>query len=246
VQEELPEDEIVLSFKDEKDTFEDEPLEEIVLEAPSFDEEPVEVQKETTELLQEDELEDVEEKLEIEPEISFEPEEFIESDEDIFLEVEPEIEQKIEPEEPKEELKEDVEIETEVEPEIEQSLETEDKQSQEPFESQEKVVYEDLFYDKSLVASEIGINIEVFNELFEDYVAEASKTCNNIAEAIDNNDTALWQKNAIKLKGMSDNMRVHDIVAELKSIIHTSDTDIAKKALGIVSSKLEQISKVEV
>jgi hypothetical protein len=106
--------------------------------------------------------------------------------------------------------------------------------------------YDDLFYDKALVAGEIGIDINVFNELFEDYMVEANATCDEIIKAIENEDVALWQKNATKLKGMSDNMRVHDIVAELKSIIYTTDANIAKKAIGVVSNKLQQISKMEV
>jgi len=199
----------------------EQPAENIELEVES---EVEEITKEIEPIL-EDEVEQISESLEVETE-----------SEVMQITEEPEIEPEIE------EIPENIEFESNVleEKEVEITDNTVETSSQSSLE------YEDLSYDKVLVANEIGINLEVFNELFEDYISEASKACNDISIAIENNDTSAWQKSAIKLKGMSDNMRVHDIVAELKSIIHTSDVDIAKKAVGIVASKLQQISKTEV
>ncbi len=103
-----------------------------------------------------------------------------------------------------------------------------------------------VLYNKSIAASEIGIDKESFNELFEDYLIEASKICDNITKAIEEDNSGLWARIALKLKGMSDNMRIHDFTGELESIIHTKHKNIAKTAVEQISTKLEQISSKEV
>jgi len=62
-------------------------------------------------------------------------------------------------------------------------------------------------YSKENVANDIGINQENFNELLGEYFIEANALSNSIKTAIETNNKATWKHLAMKLKGMSDNMR---------------------------------------
>ena len=101
-------------------------------------------------------------------------------------------------------------------------------------------------YDKGTAAGEIGIDIKDFNELFTDYLLEANNLCSIANQSIINNDPAAWRKTAITIKGMSDNMRVHDFTSELELMIHTTDIDEAKDAINVISAKLQQLKDSEV
>ena len=124
-----------------------------------------------------------------------------------------------------------------------------DKESEAEIKLEELDIVQDnsqILYNKTSAANEIGIDSQNFNELFEDYTAESNNACSKINEAIEKNDPGSWKSSAIKLKGMSDNMRIHDFTSELESIIHTQDSNIAKVAIDTISAKLEQISNIEV
>jgi len=103
-----------------------------------------------------------------------------------------------------------------------------------------------LKYDKSAAASEIGIDEQSFNVLFSDYLVESKNACLEIQSAVEEKTPAIWKQSAIKLKGMSDNMRIYDYTQELESIINTQDHDIAKEAIDAITHKLQQISDREV
>nr|WP_321267718.1 Hpt domain-containing protein [uncultured Sulfurimonas sp.] len=101
-------------------------------------------------------------------------------------------------------------------------------------------------YDKSKAANEIGIDEKSFHVLFDDFLDESKNACLEVNKAIEQNNPILWKKAAIKLKGMSDNMRIHDYQVELESIINTQDSDRAKEAVDAIVNKLQQISDEEV
>jgi len=100
-------------------------------------------------------------------------------------------------------------------------------------------------YNKNIVANEIGIDIDDFNNLFNDFINESKALCNSINKSINNNESEAWKKSAIKLKGMSDNMRIHEFSPDLDSIIHTKDAQMAKESLNKIATKLKQISNME-
>ena len=109
-------------------------------------------------------------------------------------------------------------------------------------ETQEKITID---YNKNQVAHEIGIDDESFNELFQDYLNESQVSTKVINDAIEQNDSTIWKKVAIKLKGMSDNMRIHDFSNEVQTLIDTTDVETAKHAIKTINATLEQISKIE-
>lgn len=103
----------------------------------------------------------------------------------------------------------------------------------------------DFVYNKNNVANEIGINLEDFNALFEDFLHESKKLCNDINKAINNNQPEFWNKCAVQFKGMSDNMRVNVFKEDLESLMNTKDIDTAKNALNKIVQRLKQISSME-
>ena len=97
-------------------------------------------------------------------------------------------------------------------------------------------------YDKKRVAHEMGLNIDSFNELFDDYVNEAKDLSNSMLESIKKDDSSACRATAVKLRGMSENMRIHDFDDELKSIIGSSDNTDTQNLVEKIISKLNIIS----
>ncbi|MDD3506765.1 MAG: Hpt domain-containing protein, partial [Sulfurimonas sp.] len=97
-------------------------------------------------------------------------------------------------------------------------------------------------YDKNKIAHEIGLDIESFNELFEDYLNEVKVLCNSMINSASNKDSAACKSAAIKLSGMSENMRIHDFDDELKAIINSTEDTALKALVQKIISKLNLIS----
>lgn len=104
---------------------------------------------------------------------------------------------------------------------------------------------EDSSFSKIEAADEIGIDIADFNILFDDYLTEGHKACSIIDDAIEQNNSQLWTKTALKLKSMSENMRITALVQDLESIVKTQDADTAKEIIAKVYTTLEQLSTSE-
>jgi len=100
-------------------------------------------------------------------------------------------------------------------------------------------------YDKELIANDIGLDIDSFNELFDDYIKEAKELSQTIIQSADNNDLTICKNLAAKLKGMSENMRIHKIDPDLDSIINTTDTNTIKESINSIQTKLSQIENSE-
>ena len=112
-------------------------------------------------------------------------------------------------------------------------------------EAQEPTVEEvlDIEYSKELIASEIGLDQESFNEIFEDYIQDSQSCANTIREAITEGDFTKCKKETLKLKGMSDNMRVHAFKDELNSLTSSTDKEILLNAVTKIDAVIAQISK---
>ncbi len=102
---------------------------------------------------------------------------------------------------------------------------------------------EEIIYEKSQIANDIGIDQESFEELFSDYIAEAKELTETITQAIEENDAPRYNKAAVQLKGMSDNMRIDHFTQELETLMQTQDLDAAKSANAKVINIITEISK---
>ncbi|MFT7004669.1 MAG: HPt (histidine-containing phosphotransfer) domain-containing protein [Sulfurimonas sp.] len=136
-------------------------------------------------------------------------------------------------------MKEELEIQ-------EISLNKDEVQTIENLEKEHIVPPSQSTFSKSLAAAEIGIDDESFDSLFQDYLIEGNNTCHQINEAIEKNNPQEWAQTAIRLKGMSDNMRINDFTKELETIINTQNYNVAKENLNSIDTKLKKISRVEV
>jgi hypothetical protein len=100
-------------------------------------------------------------------------------------------------------------------------------------------------YKREAIANEIGIDIESFNELFDDFIDESKVKCKQIRDAISDENSDLWKVKAMKLKGMSENMRITELSHELDTIIKSSDSSVALNSIDKIDAMMSQISNKE-
>jgi HPt (histidine-containing phosphotransfer) domain-containing protein len=100
-------------------------------------------------------------------------------------------------------------------------------------------------YSKEAVAQEIGLSKEDFSELFSDYENEARTILTKMKTAADLEDFATVHSEALKLKGMSDNMRLQAFTKELAQIMDAKDKELIINTVALLNNQLQYISKME-
>jgi len=100
-------------------------------------------------------------------------------------------------------------------------------------------------YNKKTVASEIGLDQESFEFLFNDYVEESKQALEQMRQSFSSNNLQILQKEAVKLNGMSENMRIRDFKEELDLIKQTQNAQEISSALDSIEMKLAALSKIE-
>lgn len=99
-------------------------------------------------------------------------------------------------------------------------------------------------YSKKLAASEIGIDQESFNELLDDYLIEGQIITREMLTSLTEDDFSALHNEAVKLKGMSENMRINNFAPELKIVMSSNDEIEITKAIEKINAILAQISKI--
>lgn len=98
-----------------------------------------------------------------------------------------------------------------------------------------------LHYNKALIAGQLGIEHDFFDELIKEYKNDALAAGKEITAAIGAFDTHAWKKTASQLKGISDNLRLSELSDELAILSQTNDAQEANKASKRLNSFLEQL-----
>ncbi|ADR32992.1 hypothetical protein Sulku_0325 [Sulfuricurvum kujiense DSM 16994] len=98
-----------------------------------------------------------------------------------------------------------------------------------------------LHFDKISIAGQLGIQLDFFDELIEEYKRDSLRAGSEISAAISAFDTHAWKKTAGQLKGISDNLRLNEISDELAILSQTNDAQEANKASKRLNSFLEQL-----
>lgn len=98
-------------------------------------------------------------------------------------------------------------------------------------------------YSKEKTANAIGLDVQSFNELFEDYLSDAKSFIISIREAIQNQDFSTCKNNALKLKGMSDNMKIDDLTQDLEILINSQDKDELTKTINTIDAYIAQLAQ---
>jgi len=134
----------------------------------------------------------------------------------------------------------------EKEPIKESNIQVEDdiEMAKEPkieLEDEIKLAEDEIIYDKEQASKEIGIDLETFNELFEDYIVESKTLVEAIYDDVQNNNMGGYKQKALKLKSMSGNMRIFNFIDELNTISSSDDRQTIENALNIIKSKLNTI-----
>ncbi|SFV60311.1 hypothetical protein MNB_SM-4-566 [hydrothermal vent metagenome] len=124
----------------------------------------------------------------------------------------------------------------------EQLLETLEIKSDEDLREVPKFEVSNSVYSKENIANEIGIDAQSFNELFDDYTKEAHELNKSIQSAIENDDLQTCKNSALKLKGMSDNMRLTTFSNDLENIIHANSTQDIQNNLNNIVTAIAELS----
>jgi hypothetical protein len=128
--------------------------------------------------------------------------------------------------------------------EIAQNKEEEDIKPVTLLQTQEKTS-SDIVYQRESIANEIGLDIESFNEHFDDFIEEAKTKSLQIRDAITAENVDLWKLKATKFKGMCENMRVIDLADELDVLIQSSDANAALNSINKIDTIILEISQEE-
>jgi len=102
----------------------------------------------------------------------------------------------------------------------------------------------DISYSPEKIANEIGIDIESFKELFNDYIDESNIVVKEMQNACKNNNFEIVGFEAMKLKGMSENMRVASFNDELAILLNTTNQEESLKHIHRIENILTKLSKV--
>jgi HPt (histidine-containing phosphotransfer) domain-containing protein len=110
-------------------------------------------------------------------------------------------------------------------------------------EDKKEFIDETLSYDAAKVAHEIGLDIDSFNEILDHYIEESKELCKSIEAHAKKGDFKICANLATKLRGMSENMRIHSFDNEIITIIGSQNTQEIQDSVIRIVSTLNQISK---
>jgi len=99
-------------------------------------------------------------------------------------------------------------------------------------------------YSKEAAAKEIGLSLADFNELFSDFENESQVILKQMREAALLEDMTTLQNEALKLKGMSDNMRLSEFTQALGEIMQMQKKDEILQTINLLESQLKEISSM--
>ena len=98
-----------------------------------------------------------------------------------------------------------------------------------------------LHYDAEQAANELGLGVAIIQELKNDFIADARGVASDFDESITLSQSGLWQVYASRLKGVADNLRMHEISETLGTLTHTEDAKEAAKAVRQLYSYIDQL-----
>lgn len=96
--------------------------------------------------------------------------------------------------------------------------------------------------DSKKNASLIGIDVDEYKELLEDYKIDAAAAVEQLKESLSTNDKDNFKNMCLRLKGMSDNMHIDTVSEKVDELI--SSDDVRKEA--VLNDIADKISKLEI
>lgn len=99
-----------------------------------------------------------------------------------------------------------------------------------------------MHYSINTIANDIGLDVESLRDLINDFQTESREILSTMTTALHNDDLNLAKAQARQLKGMSENLRLHEISSEVTKLIDAPDTQSALDELETLQTFLENIS----
>jgi HPt (histidine-containing phosphotransfer) domain-containing protein len=97
-------------------------------------------------------------------------------------------------------------------------------------------------YNVDDVALELGLNSGLVKALIQDYIEEAEEMKQMFDDSLAASEAQRWQDLAIKLKGVSDNLRMNEVSLTLQKLVTTNDTAEARNAVDEFYGYINQLS----
>ncbi len=96
-------------------------------------------------------------------------------------------------------------------------------------------------FDSSKAANELGIDSTLVHELVEDFIIQAKDLKHDLEMQIEDQNFTSIARNAIILKGVSDNLRISEVSEQLTLLSNTQDTSVAKDAITKLYLYIDQL-----
>ncbi len=151
----------------------------------------------------------------------------IDLDLDLPLDIENEVEEKVE--EPLD-VSEDIQL-VDDEPQIQQASPKEHK----------KRSATTINFSKAQAAQEIGIDLESYKELLQDYEDEAESIFKNMKEALKKGDTTQYDNELKKFRGMTENIRITHFQQTIENLTNNHDLESVVPQLDDMKNIIIQI-----
>ncbi len=102
---------------------------------------------------------------------------------------------------------------------------------------------ENIDFDLVQCVEEIGLDISLVGELITDYMNEIDKSIPVIKSLLNKNDEIGIKNSIYQLKGISDNLHMHQISTELEKILNAENIDMKKSALEKFEKTVEKFKE---
>lgn len=96
-------------------------------------------------------------------------------------------------------------------------------------------------YNAQKAADELGLDIELIQELKQDFISDAKQLKIDLEASILSLQSDKWQKTASQLKGSADNLRMQEIASVLQTLTQTADPLQAEQAMHQLFSYVDQL-----
>ena len=97
--------------------------------------------------------------------------------------------------------------------------------------------------DKAHIAAELGIDLNTYNELLHDYIEDIKSALPQLQKAIEEKETEVVQKIALRLKGMSDNMHI-TVMAEKFEKLFQEGLERAEELVEKIEDEINSIERM--
>lgn len=96
-------------------------------------------------------------------------------------------------------------------------------------------------YNAQKAADELGLDIELIQELQQDFISDAKELKIDLEASILSLQSDQWQRTASQLKGIADNLRMQEIASVLQTLTQTTDPLQAEQAMHQLYSYVDQL-----